>query len=71
MDILGIQEENVKIGRRSHRWKDNIRRILRTEEMKVWTVLMWRRIGKNNSFCEKGKIKLSFPLKSENSWTRC
>jgi hypothetical protein len=70
MNILGIQEENVKIGRRSHRWEDNIRRILRTEEMKVWTGLMWSRIGKNNNFFEQDKIKFSFPLKSENFLTR-
>ena len=31
MDILGIREENGKLGRPSHRWEDNIKKILRTE----------------------------------------
>jgi hypothetical protein len=36
MGILGIGEKNEKFGRPSHRWEDNIRSILKTQEMKVW-----------------------------------
>jgi len=50
MGILEVREGNGKFGSPSHRWEENIRRILRTQKMKFWTGLMWLRIGKNYSF---------------------
>jgi len=40
MGIFGIPEENGKFSVPCHRWEDNIRMILRAQEMIVWTGLM-------------------------------
>jgi hypothetical protein len=50
-DLVGKPEGKRPLGRRRHRWKDNIKWIVRKWDMKLWTGSSWFRIEKVSGEC--------------------
>jgi hypothetical protein len=48
--LVGKPDGKRPLGRHGGRWEDNIRKDLRERDVKLWTGLMWLRIGTSGEF---------------------